>query len=96
MTAARTGGISILLVDDHPVVRQGYRRVLEHQDDFRVVAEADNAANAYRAFKSHEPDVVVMDISMPGQAASKPSATSARATPPPASSSSACTAKRPR
>ena len=36
--------ISILLVDDHPVVRQGYRRVLEHQGDFRVIAEADNAA----------------------------------------------------
>ena len=35
--------ISILLVDDHPVVRQGYRRVLENQSDFRVVAEADNA-----------------------------------------------------
>src|SRR5205085_3889694 len=51
---------------DHPVVRQGYRRVLEHQEDFRVVAEADNAADAYRAFKAHSPDVVVMDISMPG------------------------------
>lgn len=43
---AQARGISILLVDDHPVVRQGYRRVLEHQDDFRVVAEADNATNA--------------------------------------------------
>ena len=66
MTASQTKGISILLVDDHPVVRQGYRRVLEHQGDFRVVAEAENAANAYRAFKTHAPDVVVMDISMPG------------------------------
>ncbi|MGY4571460.1 response regulator [Bradyrhizobium pachyrhizi] len=65
-TTAKIRGISILLVDDHPVVRQGYRRVLEHQDDFSVVAEADNAASAYRAFKSHQPDVVVMDISMPG------------------------------
>ncbi|MCA6103049.1 response regulator [Bradyrhizobium australafricanum] len=65
-TTAKIRGISILLVDDHPVVRQGYRRVLEHQDDFHVVAEADNAASAYRAFKSHQPDVVVMDISMPG------------------------------
>jgi len=64
--AMSTQGISILLVDDHPVVRQGYRRVLEHQDDFHVVAEADNAAEAYRAFKAHAPDVVVMDISMPG------------------------------
>jgi DNA-binding NarL/FixJ family response regulator len=66
MPASNTSGISILLVDDHPVVRQGYRRVLEHQGDFRVVAEADDAAGAYRAFKMHAPDVVVLDISMPG------------------------------
>jgi len=66
MTAAPATGISLLLVDDHPVVRQGYRRVLEHQRDFQVVAEADNAADAYAAFKTHAPDVVVMDISMPG------------------------------
>ena len=66
MTARQTSGISILLVDDHPVVRQGYRRVLEKQADFHVVAEADSAASAYSAFKTHAPDVVVMDISMPG------------------------------
>ncbi|NPV19715.1 response regulator [Bradyrhizobium aeschynomenes] len=59
-------GISILLVDDHPVVRQGYRRVLESQDGFRVIAEADSAAAAYAAFKAHVPDVVVLDISMKG------------------------------
>lgn len=64
--ALQTGHISILLVDDHPVVRQGYRRVLEHQSDFRVVAEADNAAGAYSAFKQHSPDIVVLDLSMPG------------------------------
>ncbi|MGC2775053.1 MAG: response regulator transcription factor [Bradyrhizobium sp.] len=58
--------ISILLVDDHPVVRQGYRRVLESQDGFRVIAEADSAAAAYAAFKAHAPDVVVLDISMKG------------------------------
>jgi two-component system, NarL family, invasion response regulator UvrY len=66
MTAVASPTISILLVDDHPVVRQGYRRVLENQSDFRVVAEADNAAGAYAAFKTHAPDVVVMDISMKG------------------------------
>ena len=66
MTAVQADGISILLVDDHPIVRQGYRRVLENQSDFRVVAEADNAASAYGAFKTYAPDVVVMDISMPG------------------------------
>src|ERR1700712_2377722 len=66
MKALQTEDVSILLVDDHPVVRQGYRRVLENQSDFRVVAEADSAASAYIAFKAHSPDVVVLDISMPG------------------------------
>jgi two-component system, NarL family, invasion response regulator UvrY len=67
MMALPVEEISILLVDDHPVVRQGYRRVLEHQsNNFRVVAEADDAASAYSAFKQHSPDVVVLDISMPG------------------------------
>ncbi|UFZ06686.1 response regulator transcription factor [Bradyrhizobium ontarionense] len=63
---ADSSGISILLVDDHPVVRQGYRRVLESQEGFRVIAEADSAAAAYAAFKAHAPDVVVLDISMKG------------------------------
>ncbi len=66
MTASQAQDIAILLVDDHPIVRQGYRRVLEYQSDFRVVAEADSAPGAYSAFKAHEPDIVVMDISMPG------------------------------
>lgn len=66
MTAPGPAKISILLVDDHPVVRQGYRRVLENQGDFQVIAEAENAAGAYAAFKAHAPDVVVMDISMKG------------------------------
>ena len=66
MTARQTSGIAILLVDDHPIVRQGYRRVLENQPDFHVIAEAGSAATAYGAFKTHSPDVVVMDISMPG------------------------------
>ena len=63
---AEPTAISILLVDDHPVVRQGYRRVLESQDGFRVIAEADSAAAAYAAFNAHAPDVVVLDISMKG------------------------------
>ena len=64
MSDVSATGISVLLVDDHSIVRQGYRRVLESQGDLRVVAEADNAADAYGAFKTHDPDVVVMDISM--------------------------------
>ncbi len=59
-------GISILLVDDHPVVREGYRRLLERQAGFRVCAEVGDAPSAYRAYKQHAPDVVVMDIALPG------------------------------
>ena len=59
-------GLSILLVDDHPVVREGYRRLLERQPGFRVCAEADDAQSAYQAYREFKPDVVVMDIAMPG------------------------------
>jgi two-component system invasion response regulator UvrY len=58
--------LSILLVDDHPVVREGYRRLLERQPGFRVCAEADDAQGAYQAYKEFKPDVVVMDLAMPG------------------------------
>jgi two-component system invasion response regulator UvrY len=56
----------ILLVDDHPVVREGYRRLLESQPGYRVVAEADSAASAYRAYRTTAPDVVIMDLSLRG------------------------------
>lgn len=59
-------GLSILLVDDHPVVREGYRRLLERQPGFKVCAEVDNAQSAYHAYKEFGPDVVVMDVAMPG------------------------------
>lgn len=58
--------ITILLVDDHPIVREGYRRLLERQPEYRIVAEADNAADAYQAYRSASPDVVIMDLSLPG------------------------------
>ncbi|MGJ0393508.1 MAG: response regulator [Methylocystis sp.] len=58
--------ISILLVDDHPVVREGYRRLLESQTGYEIVGEADNAARAYQAYKSASPDIVIMDLSLPG------------------------------
>jgi DNA-binding NarL/FixJ family response regulator len=58
--------VSILLVDDHPVVREGYRRLLERQPGFTVCAEAVDADSAYEAFCRHQPDVVVMDMLLPG------------------------------
>jgi DNA-binding NarL/FixJ family response regulator len=57
---------TILLVDDHPVVREGYRRLLERRPGTRVVAEAADAAEAYRLYKAHAPHLVVMDLSLPG------------------------------
>jgi DNA-binding NarL/FixJ family response regulator len=58
--------IRIMLVDDHAIVRSGFRRLLEQQPDFQVVAEAADAERAYALFVEQRPDVVVMDLSMPG------------------------------
>ncbi len=58
--------IRILLVDDHPVVREGYRRLLERQPGMAVAAEASSAAEAYQAYRSAAPDVVIMDLSLDG------------------------------
>ncbi|HET6389577.1 response regulator transcription factor [Hyphomicrobium sp.] len=61
------GKIRVLLVDDHAVVRQGYRRLIEAQDEIEVVGEAEDASSAYQAYKKLTPDVSVIDISMPGR-----------------------------
>ena len=61
----RSRSISVMLVDDHAVVREGYRRLLEKHEGITVVAEAADAAGAYQAYKNKLPDVVVMDFNMP-------------------------------
>lgn len=58
--------VTVLLVDDHAVVREGYRRLLERSRSIRVVGEAADAQSAYLAFLEHRPQVTVMDISLPG------------------------------
>lgn len=58
--------IRVLLVDDHAVVRAGYRMLLKNSEDIEVVAEADSGERACKAFAELRPDVVVMDLSMPG------------------------------
>lgn len=58
--------ISVMLVDDHAVVRMGFRMLLEGSTDIRVVAEAESGEEACRKFPEVKPGVVVMDISMPG------------------------------
>jgi len=58
--------IRVLLIDDHPVVRTGYKRLLLQEPGLEVVAEATNADDGYQAFQLHLPDVTVTDVSMPG------------------------------
>ncbi|MCH1423557.1 MAG: response regulator [Burkholderiales bacterium] len=58
--------ISIMLVDDHAVVRMGFKLLLEGAQEISVVAEAESGEEAVRTFQAHNPDVLVMDISMPG------------------------------
>jgi DNA-binding NarL/FixJ family response regulator len=58
--------ISVLLVDDHSLVRQGFRRILEDEADIAVVGEAGDGTAAIRLAKELGPDVIVMDCAMPG------------------------------
>lgn len=58
--------INILLVDDHRVVREGLRRMLELESDFRVVGEASDAQTVINQVGELSPEVVLMDIKMPG------------------------------
>lgn len=58
--------INVMLVDDHAVVRMGFKLLLEAAPDIKVVAEAESGEIAVRSYAEHHPDVVVMDITMPG------------------------------
>jgi two-component system invasion response regulator UvrY len=58
--------INVMLVDDHAVVRMGFKMLLEMSADIKVVAEAENGEQAIKLFTEHKPDVIVMDITMPG------------------------------
>jgi two-component system invasion response regulator UvrY len=61
-----TRDVSVMLVDDHAVVRMGFRLLLDGSPDIKVVAEAESGEDACRKYPEVNPDVVVMDISMPG------------------------------
>jgi two-component system, NarL family, invasion response regulator UvrY len=60
------GAVTVLLVDDHAVVREGYRRLLERGGNIDVIGEADDAESALQRFRELAPQVVVMDIALPG------------------------------
>ena len=55
-----------MLVDDHEVVRSGYRRLIENTSDIEVITEAASGEEAYNNYMQYQPHVVVMDLSMPG------------------------------
>ncbi len=57
--------IRIMLVDDHEIVRAGFRRLLDSADDISVIAEAASGEDAYHQYPQCSPDIVVMDLSMP-------------------------------
>lgn len=57
--------IRILLVDDHAVVREGYRRLLERRADLRIEAEAASAEEALQRLREVEPDLIILDLSLP-------------------------------
>ena len=58
--------ITVLLVDDHQIVRVGFRRLIETTSDIRVLAEAQSGEESYQLVYDLRPDVIIMDINMPG------------------------------
>jgi DNA-binding NarL/FixJ family response regulator len=59
--------ITVLCVDDHPIVREGLMAVIATQSDMMVVDEAENGETAVTKYRKHKPDVALMDLRMPGQ-----------------------------
>ena len=56
----------MILVDDHAVVRAGYRMLLQNEPEIDIVAEADSGELAYQHYSAFKPDVLIMDLSLPG------------------------------
>ena len=65
--AAETGAVKLVVADDHRVVRTGLRLLLEAEAGFEVLAEADDVPSARRYVRAHRPDVLVLDLNMPGE-----------------------------
>ncbi|AXF56319.1 response regulator [Salicibibacter kimchii] len=63
---AGLGQIKLILIDDHKLFREGVKRILEMEDQFEIVAEGDDGNEAIQLVSQYQPDVVLMDINMPG------------------------------
>jgi DNA-binding NarL/FixJ family response regulator len=59
--------ITVLVVDDHPIVRQGIRSLLSNYPEFQLIGEAENGAETVAYFQANPPDVTLLDISLPGE-----------------------------
>ena len=66
MQSPHPGVITVLAVDDHPLVRDGVNFAIQAESDMKVVAEASNGQEAIDLFRLHRPDVTLMDLQMPG------------------------------
>jgi DNA-binding NarL/FixJ family response regulator len=66
--------ISVMLVDDHPVVIEGLRKLLEAAGDIDVTATAHDASHAIEQARTYRPDVILLDLRMPGATGSRPPA----------------------
>jgi two-component system response regulator NreC len=64
---ASTQEVTIVIADDHTVVRRALRLLLEEEEGFKVVAEAEDAESAVRYVRGHKPTVLILDLNMPGQ-----------------------------
>jgi DNA-binding NarL/FixJ family response regulator len=64
--SAETARIRVLVVDDHPLLREGVAAVVERQADMALVAEAADGREALERYREHRPDVTLMDLQMPG------------------------------
>jgi len=58
--------IRLIIADDHPIVRQGLRQVIERESDLKILAEAGDGVAALEQIVAHQPDVAVLDVDMPG------------------------------
>ena len=61
------GNIRIVIADDHAFLREGIKKTIQDETDMKIVGEASNANDALTVIRELEPDVVIMDISMPGK-----------------------------
>lgn len=67
MGISSNGEVRIVIADDHPIFRRGLRGMIESEADFRVVAEAEDGDIALSAIGEFDPDVVILDVDMPGK-----------------------------